>query len=65
MCPTCDHTRHSITKGVFWCPRCGTLNDEKPKLIERVRKQKNNNFEVAECIYKPESRGKYYETSEL
>jgi hypothetical protein len=27
-CQTCDHTMQSITQGVFWCPRCGTLKFE-------------------------------------
>lgn len=41
-CPTCDHTMQLITRGVFWCPRCGTLKvngqeDAAPMLVERCR----------------------------
>jgi hypothetical protein len=24
-CPTCDHSLHMVTDGVFHCPRCGTM----------------------------------------
>lgn len=27
-CQVCDHTMQSITGGIFWCPRCGTLKFE-------------------------------------
>lgn len=40
-CPTCDHTMWSIQYGVFWCPRCGTLNTgdsvSSPLLLKRCR----------------------------
>ncbi len=52
-CPTCGHTMHSIassTSPVYWCPRCGTLEDHTnglkdvstPKLVERCRKFKGH-----------------------
>lgn len=43
-CPNCDHTMQCVAPGVFWCPRCGTLNNERafdalatPWLVERCR----------------------------
>ncbi len=27
-CKTCNHTVHSVAVGMWWCPRCGTLQDE-------------------------------------
>lgn len=51
-CPSCGHTMHGIGhvpavggEPVFWCPRCGTLEDHTngimdvgtPKLVERCR----------------------------
>lgn len=31
-CPTCDHTMHSVSRvrGIFWCPRCGTVKIVEP-----------------------------------
>jgi hypothetical protein len=48
-CPTCDHTMHLVIDGIFWCPRCGTLNtryDEAsvPKLVGRCRKMETTYF---------------------
>lgn len=37
-CPTCDHTMHAIGGGNFWCPRCGTLRNDRdfvPMLVTR------------------------------
>lgn len=54
-CPTCDHTMHGIGnvpavggEPVFWCPRCGTLEDHTngitdvvaPKLVSWCREFK-------------------------
>lgn len=45
MCPTCSHTMHKITDQMAWCPRCGTIKEqrgdrkiiERPKLVTRTR----------------------------
>ncbi len=45
-CPTCSHTMQAVVaeRGIFWCPRCGTLKMESarygiepPKLVECLR----------------------------
>jgi len=55
-CPTCDHTMQRIgnadhdQNGIYWCPRCGSIQELKgilvatvvdqavPNLVERCRK---------------------------
>ena len=44
-CSTCDHTMQALAVGWFWCPRCGTVRNEKfgdhdadvPKVVTTVR----------------------------
>lgn len=44
-CPNCDHTMECLHMRLFWCPRCGTVLNEKcglpstytPKLVEHCR----------------------------
>jgi len=42
MCPTCDHTMHSLADNIWWCPRCGTIKTQhepciyEPWLVERA-----------------------------
>lgn len=43
-CKVCDHTIQRVCdEGPFWCPRCGTLHDDRgvpdfepPMIVERV-----------------------------
>lgn len=39
-CSICDHTMQCVSTGIFWCPRCGTIQNDTvfvPMLIERCR----------------------------
>ena len=68
-CPSCDHTMHGLGNGCFWCPRCGTLKNERthtPMLVTRCRKFEEtlgpswqalwHRLEIKESINPPKGR---------
>ena len=59
-CPTCDHRMQSVTKGTFWCPRCGTLRHgvdyKKPEFVEKVLIAGRVLHALLECVALPAER---------
>lgn len=70
-CLVCDHTMQSVVRGVWWCPRCGSLKiDDQhsvPTLVSTVRyllPTINNSYTkkiLDEKVNLPENRKKDWE----
>ncbi len=65
MCPTCDHTMHSLADNIWWCPRCGTVKtNHAPGVFEPVWVRRATQYLISpdsvsksaleECCKRPE-----------